>query len=72
MSILEDRPVNDERLYSAFFRGPKLFDGYMIRVEADNLPEAARIAEEVRDERGVDPKLRLHLVVRGYGSPGML
>jgi hypothetical protein len=61
-----------ERLYSAFFRGEKRDDGIMIRVEADSLAEAARIAEETRDSRGVDPKLRLHLVIHGYGSPRML
>lgn len=58
-------------LYSAFFRGEKHEDGYMVRVEADNLVDAARIAEETRNENGVREDLDLSLVTVGYGSPSM-
>lgn len=58
-------------VYSAFFRGEKYEDGIMVRVEADSLPEAVKIAEESRQENGVADNLHLHNVVEGYGSPSM-
>ena len=59
-------------VYSAFFRGEKYEDGIMVRVEADSLPEAVKMAEESRQENGVAlTDLHLHNVVEGYGSPSM-
>lgn len=63
----EPHNIPYDRLYSVFFRGARYEDSVMIRVEASNLTEAAKRAEDT--EQGRDGNLTMHHVVKGYGSP---